>query len=89
MFKFSQSCFSDTVHIEATWGDSYMSDNVWAMRFDPGANKVTSQEKITGDSLYYGIKLDFIDCAGQVQEIRRMGGIIITCSVNRNVGEMG
>ena len=33
--KLDQSCFSDPSHIEVTWDDSYMSDNVWAIRLAP------------------------------------------------------
>ena len=35
LLKSDQSCFSDTSHIEATWSDSYTSDNVSVTRFSP------------------------------------------------------
>ena len=56
--QFEQSCFSDTHHIYATTGDSYVSDNVWVIRFGLWVNKVASQEKINFDSLYNDITLD-------------------------------
>ena len=45
----------------ATWGDSYVSDSVWMIRFGPWVNKVASQQKIAGDSLCNCIKLDFME----------------------------
>ena len=77
---------SDTVYIEVTWGDSYVRDNVWVTSFRLSVNKVTSQEKIKGYSLYNGIVLDFTECAVSniYQEssgnTSQMGVIIITSS---------
>ena len=94
--KLYQSCFCGTIHIEVTGGDSYASDNVWVIRFSPGVNKVTSQEKIACDCLCNCIKLDFTDCnvpqhfSWRFWEMHRgMGGVFIASSVNRIVGDIG
>ena len=74
--------------------DSTVSDNVWATRFGPRVNKVASQEKIMCDSLYNGIKLNFmyctvphISCSG-TENTQEIGGVFVAFSLNRNVGDM-
>ena len=63
-----------------------MSNNVWATRFGPRVNNVASQEKITGDSLYNGIKLNL--SLGGLEIHNEMGETIIIFSMNVSVGDI-
>ena len=67
-----------------TLDDSYVSNNVLATTFCPRVNNVTSQEKIAGDSLYNGIKLNL--SLGSLEIHNEMGEMIIIFSMNENVG---